>query len=283
MAQIPSPGSVRNRFVLTLDGVVCGLVTSAEGGDISAPVIREPGGAFVRKRLGPAAPTPIDLSFDLSLDKTVYEWIGQSWAGKAPAKSGSVIELDPNNHATTELAFEQAVIAATTVPRMDASSKTPCVLTVRLAPTATKRRPASGPVPGLAAKPKKPWLPSNFRLAIDGLDASRVSGVDAMTISSAEKGGIDFPDLRAELAEVSSQTWSAWHDEFVVQGKNDDSHEKSGSLAFLTPDQKSELGRVTLFGLGIHGLARRPPAEGPTEVRRIVAELYCERMELAVD
>jgi len=102
----PRPSAVDRRFVLSLGGVVSGFVTSAEGGDISAPVIREPGGAFVRKRLGPAAPTPIDLSFDLSLDKVVYEWIAQAWAGNAVPRNGSLIELDPNNRARAELTLQ---------------------------------------------------------------------------------------------------------------------------------------------------------------------------------
>ena len=146
-----------------LDDIDCGFV-SAEGGDISAPVIRVPDGGFVRKQLGDPAPEPILLSFDLSLDKDVYDWIGEFWKGVATEKSGSVISLDQNHKAVSELVFDKAVITATTVPAMDAASKTPCQLSVRLNPAATRRRPASGPVHGPAPPPRKVWLPSNFHL-----------------------------------------------------------------------------------------------------------------------
>jgi len=278
----PRPSATERRFVLTLGGVVCGFVTSAEGGDISAPVIHEPGGAFVRKRLGPPAPTPIDLSFDLSLDKVVYEWIAQAWAGNATPRGGSLIELDPNNQARAELTFENAVVAASTVPAMDAASKTPCVLNVRLVAAVTGRHAPSGPAVGVTAKPKKAWLPSNFRLELGDLDTKRVSKVEAFTVPTGEKGAVDFPDLRVELAETSSEKWTSWHEEFVVQGKNDDQHEKAGALVFLAPDQKAELGSVKLAGVGIYRLARPPAREGQEQVSRIQASLYCERMELAV-
>lgn len=272
-----------DRFVFMLEGVVCGLVTSPQGGTISAPVIREPRGAFVHKRLGAPAPEPIELFLDLYLQKVVYEWINEFWQGQAIAKSGSLIALDANFQATTELQFENAVISATTVPAVDAMSKTACALAVQLSPTATNLRNASGPVAGLAPTQKKAWLASNFRLNIDGLDTTRVSSVSALTITNGEKSTIDFPDLRVLFEEQSSKTWADWHDQFVVQGKNDDTQEKTGSVVFLSPDLQSQLGSVTFSGLGIYRLALEPTLPGgPINIRRTVAQLYCQRMDLVV-
>ena len=284
-----------DRFVLMLEGVVCGLVTSPQGGTISAPVVREPRGAFVHKRLGAPAPEAIELFLDLSLQKLVYEWINEFWQGRALAKSGSLIALDANFHATTELQFENAVISATTVPAVDAMSETACALAVQLSPRATKLRNASGPVAGLAPK-QKAWLASNFRLNIEGLDTTRVSSVSALTITNGEKsaadrlrlpagtsGAIDFPNLRVLFVEQSSKTWADWHDQFVVQGKNDDTQEKTGSLVFLSPDRQSQLGSVRFSGLGIYRLTREPTLPGgPINIRHSVAELYCQRMDLVV-
>jgi hypothetical protein len=274
--------AVPGRSVLTVDGTVCGFVISAEGGDISAPVIREPDGAFVRKRLGAPAPEPIVLSFDLSLEKVVYEWIAEFWKGSASEREGSVISVDRNGKATSELVFERAVIAATTVPAMDAAAKTPCSLTVKLDPAATVRRRASGSV-DVVPKPRKPWLPANFRLEVAGVDAAFVTRIEPLAVVGGAEGTVDFPDLRVVISEARAETWSAWHREFVVLGRNDDAREKSGLLNFLAQDLKSVLGRVTLHGLGIHRLASAPvPELGAAEIRRLVAEVYCERMELAV-
>jgi hypothetical protein len=274
--------AVPGRSVLMIDGTECGFVISAEGGDISAPVIREAAGPFVRKRLGAPAPEPIVLSFDLSLEKVVYEWVAEFWKGKASARNGSVISVDLNNQARSELLFKEAVIAATTVPAMDAAAKTPCSLTVKLDPAATEWRRASGPVAAVP-KPKRPWLPANFRLEIERVDAARVTRIEPLTVVAGAAGAVDFPDLRVLISEAQAETWSAWHREFVVLGKNDDAHEKRGSLDFFAPDMKTVLGSVTLHGLGIHRLAPAPVTGlGAAEIRRLVAELYCERMELAV-
>ncbi len=272
-----------DRFVFILEGVVCGLVTSPQGGTISAPVVREPRGAFVHKRLGAPAPEPIELFLDFSLQKLVYEWVNEFWQGQAIAKSGSLIAVDANFQATTELQFENAVISATTVPAVDAMSKTACALAVQLSPTATNLRNASGPVAGLALTQKKAWLASNFRLNIEGLDTTRVSSVSALTITNGEESTIDFPDLRVLVEEQSSKTWADWHDQFVVRGKNDDTQEKTGSVVFLSPDLQSQLGSVTFSGLGIYRLALAPTLPGgPINIRRTVAELYCQRMALVV-
>jgi hypothetical protein len=96
------------------------------------------------------------------------------------------------------------------------------------------------------------------------------------------RGAGDFPDLRISLAEGSAQTWIAWHDSFVVGGENADGAEKTGRIVLLAPNLKDALGEVRLFGLGIHRLAA-PKREGGEAIPRLVAELYCERMELDLE
>lgn len=295
----PSVGRIATgeRFVLTLDGIVCGLVISAEGGNISAPVVREPAGPFVRKHLGTATPEPIELLLDLSLQKLVYDWISESWQGRALPKSGSLIALDANLQATAELQFDKAVISATTIPAMDSSSQNECALAVQLTATTTNVRKASGPVADLFVTRQKAWLSSNFRLEIDGLDTTTIRKVNALTITSAREhatidrlrlpvdamGPIDFPDVYVVFAEQSSKTWADWHETFVVQGNNDAMQEKKGSLIFLAPDRQSQLGSLALDGLGIYRLRHEPVRPGePVHIRRTVAALYCQRAELVV-
>lgn len=275
--------ALADRSVLTLDGVVCGFVTSAEGGDISAPVVRETagGGPFVRKHLGRAAPEEIRLRFGLALTKPVYEWLEAGWLGKAERRNGSLVGLDAKLEKRTELLFKDAALTATTVPAMDATAKAACALTARVQPRSTSRHAASGKVSVAQPKAQAQWLASNFRLEIEGLDCTRVSKIDAFTIPGPEAGAVDFPDLRITLADANANTWFDWHEAFVVKGET--AAEKSGSLIFLSPDLKGELGRVRFFNLGIHRLAAASAAErGTSTIRHLVAGLYCERMELAV-
>ena len=92
---------------------------------------------------------------------------------------------------------------------------------------------------------------------------------------------IDFPGLRFTLAESGAATWRTWHEDFVVQGNCDDAHEKSGALVVLDPGLK-ELGRVKLEGLGIDPLDAEKVEASKDAVARVAADLYCERMELAL-
>jgi len=154
MPPIPGRVDVDDRFVLTLDGVVCGEVIAAEGGDISAPVIREPNAsAFVHKRLGSAAPKPIELTLDLSLRPVVYEWINAFWQGQIPPKNGTLISVDASLQAKRQLVFKAAVIVATGFPRVDGAVGDPGRFAVTILPAHTNFTLGSGqPVHGLGPK-----------------------------------------------------------------------------------------------------------------------------------
>jgi hypothetical protein len=67
----------------------------------------------------------------------------------------------------------------------------------------------------------------------------------------------------------------------VVNGNNGDANEKSGELVLLAFDRKTEFARIKLHNLGICALRRRHVANDDA-VKKVTAELYCERMELQV-
>ena len=71
-------------------------------------------------------------------------------------------------------------------------------------------------------------------------------------------------------------TRSSWS-----RGTSDEGSEKSGALVLLDATLQ-EIGRVALAGLGIYRLAREKAEANAEAVARVVAELYCERMELAL-
>jgi hypothetical protein len=255
-----------------------GMLTSAEGGAATADVIPEESPEpFLRKRLGPVRYEPIRLSFGLAMASPLFDWIRASWEGKSEQRSGSIVSFGAAG-AASALDFSEAVVAETTLPRLDAAAKSQLALSLTVEPKETRRRPASGAAPPPVQKQKQ-WLAANFRLEIDGLDCTRVSSVEALTIASASP--VDFPALRVTLSASTQESWADWHDEFVVQGQNDEAHEKSGVLRYLAPNLASDIGRVELSNLGIFRLAPVPVAS-PDAVARVVADLYCERLELVV-
>ena len=292
---MPSIPITAGRFLLELDGQPCGFLRSVEGGTVKGEVVAEPPGTehYLKKHLADVVTEPIVLAFDLSLAPAVYAWIAEAWAGKQSPRSGRIAFMDATLQVQKELEFQHALISSVTFPPLDGASRDPAYFTVVIRPETAKFQKASGKSKGAAASKSKQWLASNFRVEIDGLDAKTMSKVDAFTVTTeagdevgphreaSSAAPIDFPSLRFTIAEAGAATWQAWHQDFVINGNCSDADEKAGALVLLDPALK-DLGRVVLGGLGIVRLAPEKAEAGREAVARVVAELYCERMELAL-
>ena len=92
----------------------------------------------------------------------------------------------------------------------------------------------------------------------------------------------EFPTLRVTFPQTDADSWTKWFDDFALKGNNDRSQERSGKLTFLASDRKAPLAELSFFNLGIFRLGPTPWQAGVEEAARLTAELYCERMELAV-
>ena len=282
-------------FLLNLDGVKCGFIKSVDGGGISAEVVQEQSGNnyFVRKHIAQVKYEDLSLQMGLALDKSVYDWIAASWMGSYSRKDVDILVADYAMQTKSEREFFNALITEVTIPAMDASSKESGFITLKLAPEYSRSKKASGKLTGNLSKvAQKLWLASNFKLQVDGLDCTHVSKVDAFsvkqTITTAAvgemrdyqklPGKIDFPNLSITLAESHAQSWIDWHEDFVIKGNCGQDQEKNGSLTFLTPNLK-ELAHINFFNLGIFRLAPDKNQGQAEVISKIVAELYCERME----
>ncbi len=174
-------------------------------------------------------------------------------------------------------------------PAVDASSKDTGLMSIKIKADHIRsnvvRKPAS-------VKPNRsrPWQSSNFRLEMEGLDTSRVTRVEPFAIKrqipegsrrfEREPSRLETSNLKITLSEQFAASWQDWHEDFVIRGDNDDGQEKSGSLIFLSPDMKSELGRVNLNQCGIYRLSEAKSASGLLIPGFVTAELYCEQMTL---
>jgi hypothetical protein len=293
MATIGRP-YVSGNYMLNLAGVPVGFVKSVAGGGVTAEVISENAGPsyFTKKHLGRIQYEAFTIRIGLSMNKAIYDWISASWQMKSSRKSGSIISADYNLNAQSERQFSNALLTETTIPAMDGSGKEPAYLTFKLQPEVVQYKKATGKVSSDVGKTEQQlWLPSNFRLDIAGLDCTKVNKIDAFTVKQTfatddignardvEPGRLNFPNLKVSLSEAGAQTWVDWHDDFVIKGNNGESNEKNGSLAFLSPNRTTELGRINFFNLGIFKLAFDEGDAAPDPIKRVTAELYCERMD----
>jgi hypothetical protein len=86
-----------------------------------------------------------------------------------------------------------------------------------------------------------------------------------------------------ERQGLQAETWESWFNSFVLGGNNADSQEKTGRLTLLAPDLAQELARIDLFNVGVFRLAPEPGRQfDDPRTRRVVAGLYCERMDFKI-
>jgi len=288
---------VSGNSALTLDGVNCGFLKSVDGGAISAEVIREPAGPgyFVKKHIGQPKYEDLTVQVGFSMSKPLYDWIAQSWKMNYTRKNGSIVAMDQSLTPKSERQFTQALLTETTIPAMDGASKEPAYITLKFSPeTIRSASPSGGDKPGESGKnEQKMFLPSNFRFEIDGIDCSKVNKVESFTVKQAavkddigdardrlqEPGKLEFPNLKITVAEVAAQPFIDWHRTFVIEGKSDESGEKSGSLSFLSPNRQEVLATIKFYNMGIFRIQSEKGEANADQIRRLEVEMYVERME----
>jgi hypothetical protein len=299
---LAAPAIVRSlsasRFALELDGVQVGLVTGVDGGSPFADVIKETGEEFFfKKHLGFPGYRDIRLEFGPGMDKSFYNWIAQALQGTAPPMNGAVLSFNFNGALVSRLEFTRAQITELTIPAAEAAAKEQVHILIGLTPEQTfLNRSPIGPGLKLTNKTKNA-LAGNFKLTIDGVNTTRVSKVEALTIKLPFKNNsqgeclncgdiqapspVDFPNVILTLAQTGAESFEVWFQNFVVSGDNDDSKEKSGEVTFLTADLQTPLFSVKFNHLGIFELAPVASTSSADNIARLVAAMYCESMEFS--
>jgi hypothetical protein len=296
-------GYTISNSTLTLEGVVLPTVTTVEGGTATGDVVSEKLGPdhIVRKHM--AGLKYEDISFKAGLDsKPLTEWLAASFNGTNLRKSGSIVGMDYSYNVRSVREFTNALVTEITIPTLEATSKETAYLTVKIAPERTLLKAGSGEK-GQPPVGRQKWLASNFRFEMAGLDGSKVSRIESFTISQKvvenpvgelrdyerEPAHLEIPSLKITLPQSAAQTWLDWQDDFLVKGNNGQDKERNGAIVFLDATLAKELGRVNLSNCGIFRLAPEPQNSGAAATSlhtvagapgRMVAEVYCEGMEL---
>jgi hypothetical protein len=285
--------AVSSRFLL-LDGAPVGPLHSAAGGDARGEVVRASlTGGVTKKQLAGVRYSDLELRLGLDTLSPLSDWISASWAGSPRPRNGTLLTADVNHTVREEREFLEAALLEVGFPALDASAKEAGLFDLRLRPAYTRDLKGGRRLPAPLGK-VRPWTPSFFRLEIAGLDCRGVNRIDPFVVKQTptgdEVGGIrepqpppapEFPDLRVTVSAHSIDAWTEWHRRFVIEGRCSDADERTGAIVLLSPDLRTERGRIELFGVGIYGWAAEGGPAG-ADMRRFVAELYCERMELTL-
>jgi hypothetical protein len=297
-AQSPATTALA-QVALDIEGASAGRLEAAYGGEPMADVVEETTGSgpISRKHLGSVRYSNAELTCGVGMAPQFYDWISQTLDGSFVRRNCAIVTSDANAREITRLTMSSALVAQVGFPLLDASSKDPATMSVQLAPSSSVYSSGSGfPVAALStAGQQKRWLPSNFRLRIDGLDSSHVHRIEPIVVtttmvdtsvgetrtSTTQPGRLHFSDLVVTLSEgAGADTYRAWAQGFMIGGHNDSSDEKSGTLELLASDLSETLFTLTFSGLGIASLSTTPA--DPQMVLSVTARLYFQQVRFSV-
>jgi hypothetical protein len=291
-----APGS----YVVYVDNVATGWVTGVAGGGVSADVVTEKlgaSGSYPKKH--PSGVKYEDISIQSAgLDPVLHEWVRKTLSTAQPLrKSGYFVLLDAQDKEHSRTTWTDGFISDFTFPELDGTSKDQARFQITISPAATRYTTGTGRVEGTAAGGRaraSALLASRFQLTIAGIEGvtTRTVHVDPMsvrfkTVSSPvgemrdyEKtaGQVDVSNLVFTVDAANAAPLYQWHQDFVVNGKNSDAFEKTGSITLLGADMKTVLYKLNMRGIGI--LQVSPDKSSTTTAPRVRAEAYVESVTL---
>ena len=288
---------VTGNFFLEIQGVNAGYVSGVEGGFAFGNVVEEfqSPDYFVKKHLeDPPQYGDIAVEFGSGMSPVIYEWVKRVLEGGIDEKKdGAIIAVNFDNRVVRRVDFTDAQITRVRFPALNASNKDSATIRLTLSPESTTLSSPGGTFKGTQLKGTKSWQASNFRLAIKGIDTTKVGSVDAIDIviprassgdecENCSKPKINYPDLEISVSEAFAAPWFAWHQSFVIAGQHEDADEKSGTLDYLDPTLKTVLFSLSFTGLGITSVANEPTEAGLETAARVHASMYTEKITLTL-
>jgi phage tail-like protein len=298
-------GYVAGKFVLYDGaGLQLGFPNSVKGCGIGANVVTEQLGpeSASSKHISQPVYDPCVIEVGTGMDRSLYDWIGDMLARKPSRKNLWIVATDFAYKAQSGIRLLDAVLTEVKFPALDASSKDIAKLTLTIEAESLRKfdpccgsfTPGSVSSKGSAAKDvQKKWLPSNFRLKLDGIEVKKVNKIGAWVArqgvavdeigefreASKEPGKLELGDL-AVTQPATEVDLDSWFESFVVNGKNDQESEKAATLEFLAPDLKNVLFELTFSGVGIFRMADDEFEAGSENIRRQTFSLYVEQAAL---
>ncbi len=288
------------QFAFMADGSeFLGFVKKVSGGTAKAEVATHNLGPvqLQKKHISTISFEDITCEVGMGMAKGMYEWIQATFEQGTVSKSGEIHACNQEGKSMAIREYRDAHIGEVAMPALDGSSKEPAYMTLKLSPEEIKYLPGSGAkIEGKVAPATKKWLCSNFRFELGSLPCARVAKIDAWTwkakIAKDEVGqyriatkhvcAVEVPNLKLTISTADIKEWQDWHKAFLVDGNCSEAEEQSGSITFLAPNLKDELGRVELMNVGILSLENEGFEANKEGVSRFTVELYVEQMKFHI-
>ena len=284
---------------LVLDSTACDTLRGLSGGAITAEVftVNTPGN-YAAKQHGLPTYEPISVDVNLNMTSYLFAWIADAWNANQKRLNGCVLFSDQAGKPISELQFLDGLISEVTIPLCDVNSAATTPVSVVITPRATRQVPGAQTAITASASHGSAWSSHSFILDINGLNCLGVTRIETFTVKQQmiiqkvvdEKGveillpiagRANFPNLKITLTERSAQSWRDWAKDFLVKGNSGQNGRKDGFLRFTKePPSSAPISMIHLYNIGICKVGPAPMDANGEGLGKVVAELYCERMEL---
>lgn len=270
------PTYTAGRFALEINGANAGLLENFSG-----IVTNDPG----PDKVANIKWTPGKATLGIGMGKELYEWIKAAFEETAVPRSGSLTSADVDYKATSVQTFQNALLTSVTVPKLDGSSKDSGYFDIEFEAEQVRSSTGGGEdIRSNVGVKQKPWLSSNFRVEMGGLPCNRVELVDSFTIGITREptkhaAKVTVPDIKFSISMADYQPWADAVKKWVVDGQHLKEHEMQGSIVFLNPDMKTEIGRITLRNSGFKKFSKGDLEANSEKIARFNVELYVEHMD----
>ena len=285
---LAAPDAVRTyvsgNFTAEIAGMDAFLLKSFDGGvAVAMPATRTRTNDYTDKSPGALKYEDAELRVGFSAPKPLWDWVSAfSTPSKPTSKEVVINALDYTMTSKSRRQLGATTLSKVVFPGCDGSSKEPAYVTLDLTPTRFHEIAGTGKTTStlVGRSEQKTWLPSNFRLTIDGLDTSKVNKIEPITITHSAGGSPDYSNLVITMSEVTSTSMKQWMNQVLDPVSKGAAvfQEKKGKLEFLSPDQAKVLLTLVFEGLGPVKLLLDKVEANADQIKRVTAELYVERI-----
>ncbi|HKE17118.1 MAG TPA: phage tail protein [Kofleriaceae bacterium] len=286
-------------FVLELDQhEIAGFIRSVDGGGAKADILTYNMGSNADQWRQLAKPKYDDIKMQvgMSMSRTFYEWISSFFAGKIVRKHGAILAGDFHYKERARREMTNVLISEVTIPKFDASDRSPCYMGVTLVPETIAFAPGSQSdlSPTVSATSQKLWTPNHFEFVIGEWTQAtrRTTKIDSFTIkqqileyrSGIERNAVRvpsrvvFPNLTFYLPEADSKPLIDHFSKRVITGSPAPSPRIEGAITALDSDG-APLCTVSLFGIDIASIGPDKSDSTSQEIKQVKVEVTVESMK----
>lgn len=284
-------------YALDIDGIPVGSLKTISGLDMQADIAVDTlgPGSMPTKHVADVSWTPGRASIGLGMGQAMYDWLKQAFEHGASTQSGTLATGDFNFKQRSLLTFDDALLTAITVPRLDGSSKDSGAIDIEFVPRHARLSKGDGSdIRSAFPSRQQPWVCSNFRFELGSLPCARVASIESFTWRCALADDtigifpepaqrpvvVAVPDLRLSISAADYDAWAQAAQAWFVDGHHLEGDEMNGLITLLTPDLQTPLGAISLANVGFKRFSQLPPSDGSDGLYRFTVDLYVERMSL---